>query len=37
MFVLSVEVRWRRERKDNIDGGIESTEYVDNSRTFVNT
>ena len=35
--MLSVEVRWRRGWKDNIDGGIESTEYVGNSRTFVDT
>ena len=35
--MLGVEVRWRRGRKDSIDGGIGSTEYVDNSRTFVDT
>ena len=35
--MLGAEVRWRRGRKDNIGGGVESTEYVDNSRTFVDT
>ena len=36
-FVLSVEVRWEWGRKDSINGRIESTKYVDNSGTFVDT